>query len=317
MRILITGGNGYVGRALTRRLYYEHHVSVLDNLRQGKLRFSPNEEGQFALFHADLRDAAAVERVIAETQPEVLIHLAAIHYIPECERHPDEAIAVNTLGTSNLLRACTPGTRFVFASTAAVYAVSDAPHVESSSRIEPVDIYGLTKHHAEDYVRYWAQANQLDARIVRLFNVIGPGETNPHILPAILAQILKGRRTLRLGNCHTRRDYINVADAAGGFAAVALGGRHRGRVDVDVVNLGTGESHSVYDLVDGLGMIIGEHLTIELDPERARPSDRPCLVADPSKMRHAYQWSPRSTLRDSLQDLWSNPDLPAELLERC
>ena len=86
---------------------------------------------------------------------------------------------------------------------------------------------------------------------------------------------------------------------------------------VDVVNLGTGESHSVYDLVNGLGAVIGEPLTIEVDPERTRATDRPFLAADPAKMRCEYQWSPRLSLMDSLQDLWRDHDIPSELLDRC
>jgi UDP-glucose 4-epimerase len=314
MKIMITGGAGFVGRHLTRHLYREHRVSVLDSLRYGKPRYTEEEEAGFALYQADIRDIAAVGRVFAEVRPDVVIHLAAIHYIPECEQRPDDAIAVNTLGTANLLRSCTPRTRFVFASTAAVYAVDDAPHVEGSSRVEPSDVYGLTKLHGEHYVRHWAKALELDARIVRLFNVIGPGETNPHILPAILAQVLKGQRVLRLGNCHPRRDYIHAADAAEGFARIALA--ERGGPGVDVVNLGTGSSHSVYDLVAELGRVSGQPLTIETDPARTRASDRPFLAADTGKLRRDYLWSPPRTMADSLRDLWHNPDIPLELLER-
>lgn len=314
MRMLITGGNGYVGRALTRKLYRQHRVAVLDNLRHGPLRFEQDERDSFVLHTCDIRDYAAVEAVVREVEPDVVVHLAAIHFIPECDAKPDEAIAINTLGTVNLLRACSPGTRFVFASTAAVYAPEQAPHQEDSSVLRPTDIYGLTKLHAEQYIRLYAESKSLDARIVRLFNVIGPGETNPHILPAILAQTLRGDRTLRLGNCHPKRDYIHVQDVASGFAVLAEDARERR--GVDVVNLGTGHSYSVYELVQQLGLVIGEPLHIETDPARVRATDRPMVTAAIGKARAEHNWQPAYTLAQSLDDLWRNPDIPRELLEK-
>lgn len=313
MRILITGGNGYVGRTLTRQLYGECQVGVLDNLRHGKLRFDPSESGCFEFFRTDIRDYTAVQQVFDAFQPEVVIHLAAIHFIPECDAHPDEALTTNTLGTVNVLRACPEGIRFVLASTAAVYSAEDKPHEEDNSPVRPLDVYGLTKLHAEQYVRLWAGMKSLDARIVRLFNVIGPGETNPHILPAVLAQALRGVRVLRLGNCYPKRDYIHVQDAASGFATVA---RNKRSVGVDVVNLGTGLSYSVYELVHELGEIIGEPLRIETDPARLRATDRPLVTASINKIRSEYNWTPQFSLRDSLHDLWKTPDIPMELLER-
>lgn len=314
MRILVTGGNGYVGREVTRRLYDSHEVAVLDNLRYGKLRFDEAELGRFRFERADIRDAAAVERVLGEFRPERIIHLAAIHFIPECERLVGDAVGINTLGTANLLKHAGEGTRFVLASTAAVYAAEDVPHRELTSALGPMDVYGLTKLHAEQYVAYFARERRLDGRIVRLFNVVGPGETNPHVLPAIFAQVLKGARTLRLGNCHPRRDYIHVRDVADGFAAVALAGE--AQTGTDVVNLGTGQAHSVYDVVAKLGELVGEPLRIEHDPARMRASDRPFLAAAIERIRQSYGWSPRLTLGDALRDLWNNPDIPPELLER-
>lgn len=314
MRILITGGNGYVGRTLTRLLAPAHDVCVVDNLRDNPVRFRSDELDGFRFEQTDIRDAGAISDVVADVAPEAIIHLAAIHYIPECEAKPDQAVAINTLGTVNLLRAAPEGSRFVLASTAAVYAPEDTPHDEVTSAVGPMDVYGFTKLHAEQYVRYFADSRRLDARIVRLFNVVGPGETNPHLLPAILAQALHGTRTLHLGNTTPSRDYVHVADVAAGFAAVATGDRFSG--EVDLVNLGTGTGWTVDQVVDQLSGVVGERLTVVTDPARVRASDRPHLAAATARMRDHYGWTAQRTLEDALRDLWADPDIPASLLER-
>ena len=315
MRVLVTGGAGYVGREVVRRLYNEHEVSVLDTVRHGYTPFTDKEASKFRHFGSDLRDAGAIKEVVDDVRPDIVIHLAAIHFIPECEAMPDEAIATNTIGTANLLRCCPTGTRLVFISTAAVYAPSEEPHSEESSPIGPADVYGLTKLHAEQFVSYWARERQLDATIVRMFNVIGPGETNPHILPAILAQVLQGQDTLRLGNVHPRRDYIDVRDAAAGIVRIAMTDRGSPR-ETDITNLGTGRAYSVVDLVEQLSAISGRPLRIETDPERVRQTDRPVLIADTRKAHRDYNWLAEFSLADSLTNLWQNPDIPKELLER-
>ena len=313
MRILVTGGNGYVGRTVTRMLADRHDVTVIDNLRSGALRLGEDEVAKIDFRKADIRDKQEVERIFEEKRPEAVIHLAAIHFIPECEQEPDQAIGINVLGTMNLLQACKPGTRFVFASSAAVYAPDENPHREDSSPVGPMDVYGLTKLQGEEYIRYCAEKLGLSAVIVRLFNVIGPGETNPHILPAILAQALKGETKLRLGNCHPKRDYIDVTDAAAGFATIALG--QPSGEPVEVVNLGTGEAFSVYELVDELARVSDLPFEIETDPTRVRKSDRPYLAADTARIASRYGWQRRMNLRSSLQELWRQPDIPQSLLE--
>lgn len=315
MKILITGGNGYVGREVTRLLYDAHDVCVLDNLRYGAVRFRAGELTKFRFARVDINDAAATTEAVKDFVPEAVVHLAAIHYIPECEHDPQLTFRTNVLGTMNVLLATPEGCRFVYASSGAVYKPDDAPHAESVAAIEPRDVYGLSKLHGEHHVRYFARQRSLPAVVVRLFNVVGPGETNPHLLPEIIAQLKAGRTTIRLGNLWPKRDYIHVLDAARGFVATAL--NHEVTAGETItVNLGTSRPYSVAQIVRRLRRITKVPFSLEQDDSRVRAVDRPYLAADNTQIRQLFGWSPRHTLDQALADLWREPDLADSLMAR-
>jgi UDP-glucose 4-epimerase len=314
-RMLVTGGNGYVGRQLTRRLRRSGDVAVADSLRYGPWRFTPEERAGLQLHRCDIREPGDVAQVMEDVQPDITVHLAALHYIPECEEQPALAVDTNVLGTLNLLLACPPGSRFVLASTGAVYGPDETPHHEERSALAPSDVYGFTKLHAEHYVRTIAAKRGLRAVIVRLFNVVGPGETNPHMLPELVAQLKAGRRVVDLGNMTPQRDYIGVNEAARGFEAVALG-EAVAPGETAVVNLGTSHTYSVTEVVEKLRRVSGIDFTVRQDQSRIRAVDRPVLCADNRRISELFGWTPQQTLDDVLAQMWENPDIADWLVER-
>lgn len=313
MKILLTGGNGYVGREVARLLMGQHRVCILDSLRSGRLRFSSREMEQIDFIKADIRNEKAIQPAIAAFAPDAILHLAAIHYIPECEDNPALTIDTNVVGTMNLLQACPQGCRFVFASSGAVYKPDGRMHREASAILEPTDIYGLSKLQGEHYVRYMGAKRALSTVVVRLFNVVGPGETNPHLLPEIVAQLKAGRNRIKLGNLWPKRDYIHVKDAARGFASTLFGADIEPGKTV-TVNLGTSQPYSVEEIIGKLRLISGCKIDIEQDLSRVRAVDRPFLAADNSLIAALFGWKATHTLDDALSDLWSEPDLSDHLL---
>lgn len=314
-KILVTGGAGYVGRTLIRQLYNDHDVCVVDMLRFGLDRFNSNDINAIRLEALDLRDGAAVDALMADFAPDVIVHLAAIHYIPECENDPQKAVSTNVTGTVNLLHAAPEGSRFVFASSGAVYAPDEALHKEDTSAIAPSDVYGWTKLQGEQYLRYFARQRGLEAVATRLFNVVGPGETNPHLMPEIVAQLKSGIKSVKLGNIWPKRDYIDVEDAAAGFRAAALDGLVA-RGEVVTANLGTSRQYSVAEMLDHLRNVAGIEFTVEQDPARMRPVDRAFLGADNTRMREQFGWTPAHSIESSLQRLWREPNLTPQLMAK-
>jgi UDP-glucose 4-epimerase len=304
--VLVTGGAGYVGRELVRQLVGENgpQVHIIDNLASGVDRLRQVDLASTSVHLCDITDSNAVRRVAEQIAPSVIFHLAAIHYIPKCEADPGEAAAVNVAGTVNVLEAAPKGCKVVFASTAAVYAPEETPHREDASLVGPVDVYGITKLQGEEYVRYFHDRRDIVGVIVRLFNVVGPGETNPHLGPAIIGQLGRGERDIQLGNLFPKRDYIHVRDAAEGFIRLSRAdGSPSG--SALVCNLGTGHAHAVADMVAAITGAANVGAEVRQDPARVRAADRPFLCASVDRLSALTGWRPGITLDESMRDAWA------------
>jgi UDP-glucose 4-epimerase len=303
---LVTGAAGFIGSALCRRLVAAgHRVVAYDNLSRGRREFLP---GGVPLVLGDIRDRARFDDTLAATAPDWVIHLAAMHFIPECVARPEETLDVNVEGTRLLLDCCRRRSvrSFVFASSAAVYAPVESPCVEDSTPVQPTEIYGESKVAGEALVGAFHAETGISTRILRLFNAIGPRETNPHVIPHIF-ESLRSSDVIALGNTAPRRDYVDTLDVTEAILSVLDEAPGLG-----VLNVGTGIAHSVGDIVDSLRRILGRPITVVQEPSRVRATERMLLVADVDKIRRATRWVPRVALEDTLKRLVPEYGLQAE-----
>ena len=283
-RSVVTGGCGFVGAALVRQLLgHGDEVLVLDNFARGGPERLP-VHARLSVKQVDIRDTAAVGEQVSRFDPAVVYHLAAIHFIPYCNEHPEEALEVNLRGTQSVLDVVSgagkPG--LVFISSAAVYPPSLEPCAESM-KPGPTDIYGYSKWAGELVVEKGCRDAGVAAVLVRLFNVFGPGETNPHVIPHIIGQLRAGARELELGNIEPQRDYIYVEDVASTLIRI----RSLASSDCPAINLGTGTARSVRQILESIRALTGWDVRTRVHPGLVRKNDRPLLLADTSNSAEA------------------------------
>jgi UDP-glucose 4-epimerase len=303
MKILVTGGAGFIGSAIVPKLQNENHdVFVFDNLSFGNRAFIRVANDHF--FLGDIRDAELVSNAIESIQPEVIIHLAAVHFIPYCNEHPFESADINIRGTMNVLDAAKKVkslTKIVFASTAAVYPISEHA-VAEVDELRPLDIYGLSKLVGEQLMQKFYLETNIDTICCRFFNAFGPNETNPHLIPEIEKQIREGNRTIKLGNLTPKRDFIHTHDMANAmFALINIE-----NVGFDTFNLGRGIEYAVTEVVAEFEKVLNEKITIEVDLTRVRKVERMHLLADVSKLKQRTGWEPTWSLNQGIKDLVEN-----------
>lgn len=300
MKTLITGAAGFIGSAVTPALTKEgYEIFVLDNLSFGNRDFIDVPDDHF--FLGDIRDSKRVEEVFAKVKPEIVIHLAAIHFIPYCNQHPFEAADTNIRGTMNVLNASKKLNtikRIFFASTAAVYPIYDEAVNEEHEQL-PLDIYGLSKLTGEDLCRKFWLETEIDTIVCRFFNAFGPNETNPHLIPEIEKQLRDGKRTINLGNLTPKRDFIHTYDMAAAVNKL-LKLEDPG---FDIFNLGRGIEYSVVEIVEAFERQLGEKVTIEVDQARVRKVERQHLLADVSKLKKMTGWEPEWSIDQGIKNL--------------
>ena len=202
--------------------------------------------------------------------------------------------------------------RVVFASTAAVYPASTGRLIEDVIPAAPLDIYGFTKSFGEQLARWMNGLGETQFIIARLFNVYGPRETSPHLIPALLKQLIEGLNELKVGNLEPKRDYVFVEDMARGLYQLGAAPFDR-TAEAPCANVCTGREYSVREVIAGLARVTGQTLTLTQDPARMRASDRPNLLGDTDRLRSYIGWAPDTDFHDGLAQLvaWarSNPEL--------
>jgi len=299
MRILVTGGAGFIGSHIVDQcVALGHEVAVIDNLWEegGGKEQNLNPEARF--FRADITDDAALQSIFDEVRPEVVSHQAAQHSVAISTKNPQLDARVNVLSLLNVLTNCTRvGTRkIVFASSGGTYGTAARLPIEEEVVQRPESPYGITKMVAEHYLRYWQEANGLSYTALRYGNVYGPrqdpnGEAG---VIAIFARRFLNHESVRIDwDGNQKKDYVFVGDVAlANLLAIEHG-------DNDIFCLGTGRAASVNELYNALAAIIGYKPEIVRAPKR--PGDIYLTYFDYQKAERILGWKPHTTLKVGIE----------------
>lgn len=295
----MTGGAGFLGCNLVRKLLgKEEMVIVYDNFSFGKKENIAIKNRNLRIIKGDINNQKLLKETVKKYKPNIIVHLAALHFIPYCNSHPCETLRVNVEGTQSLMEVIkNPNVQMMLAaSSAAVYAMNDGANKETDIPA-PYDIYGISKLFMERLVNSFQQETGKKCVNMRLFNIYGHYETNPHLIPRIMEQFAAGKEIIELGNLTPKRGYIYTDDVAD--AIVALSSDAYGHSET--YNIGTGKEYSVTEIVDMLNAITGRKVTVKSVAKYRRAVEREHLLANISKIKNETGWEPKYSIEEGLQ----------------
>ena len=277
MRVLVTGGAGFIGSHLADALVARgDDVAVLDDMSAGRPGRLP---AQAAIHKISVTDPDGLQALVEDFRPGLIFHLAAQIDVRASVSHPAQDALVNIIGTINLLEAARAvGARVLFGSTGAVIYGRDAP-IPSLEDVLPLpeSPYGVAKHGAEQYVHLYSRLHGTSHVVLRFANVYGPRQDpagDAGVVAIFCAQVLAGERPTIYGDGLQTRDYVYVGDAVGAFLAAADRGRP------GIWNIGSGTEVSVLDLAAVISKVTGRPVDPVFAPARPGELLRGALAAD-------------------------------------
>jgi nucleoside-diphosphate-sugar epimerase len=305
MRILVTGGAGFVGSRLVKKLVAQkdHELYSLKRYVTGRDVLGA-ELGVKTVF-CDLRDQAAVRAAIREVQPEVVMHLAAVSPVSYSFDHPNEVLDTNLTGTVNLAESCMREVpqfkHFLFASTSETYGNGPVPKREDTPQ-SPNSPYSVSKQAAEKYIFYMWGAYKFPMTVLRPFNTYGRRDNTQYLVERILVQMLRGE-TVKLGDPTPERDLIYVEDHADAYLACLDNPKAIG----EAFNFATGDKITVKALAEKMKELTGFRGEILWNTIPRRPLDIQVMYGDASKAKSVLGWQPKVSLEEGLRrtiDFW-------------
>ena len=297
MKVLVTGGAGFIGSHIVDALVEQRHdVAVVDDLSGG----SPDHVNSRASMHrVDITDSAALEEVFERERPEIVDHHAAQISVRESMADPVRDARVNVLGTVAILQLCVKyGVgRVIFASSSAVYSEPQYYPMDEGHEVRPQSAYGVSKLAAESYVRLYGDVYGIRYKLFRYGNVYGPRQ-NPEgeagVVSIFARQLEEGTQPTIFGDGTKTRDYVYVADIARANL-LALGDAG----DNEVFNIARGAEVSDLEVFDAVRRATGSGAEPAYAPKRPGEADRVGL--DRSKARLLLGWEPQTAFADGVR----------------
>ena len=296
MRVMVTGGGGFIGSHIVDALIeHGHSVFVVDNLSEGN---TDNLNSHARLFDVNINDSDGLQRAFAEAKPDVVSHNAAQVSVRNSMSDPTNDAYVNIIGSLNVLQCAAKNDveRIVFASTSVVYAKPIHLPMDETHPLRPESIYGASKLSVENFIRLYTDTYGIRHKIFRYGNVYGPRQ-NPHgeagVVAIFTGQFLRGEQPTIYGDGSKTRDYIYISDiVAANIAALDATG------DNDTYNIATGIGVSDYEIFDAVRAACDSSMQPRYDP--VRPGEPQHISLDPAKAGQALSWQPRVSLSEGI-----------------
>jgi UDP-glucose 4-epimerase len=301
MKLLITGGAGFIGSHIQDKLIeHGHEVAILDNLRSGK---KENIREQSKFYEVDITDKIALEEALLDFRPKAIFHLAAQNEVPYSMDHPYEDATTNIIGMMNLCEAAVKAhvPKIIYSNTGGAYYGDvdeiDLPVKEDHIIKKPTSFYGVSKGTAEMYLKLYAHIYELQFVSLRYSNVYGPrqdGNKEAGVIAIFTSKMLNGNTPVINGNGEITRDYIYVGDVANANLKALEFAKN------DYFNIATGTRTSVREVYD----LIAQELEITTPPELGpeRPGDVKHNALDIGKAEAILEWKPDYTLAEGIRE---------------
>lgn len=303
-KVLVTGASGFIGSHLVEKLVglgaevraFVHYNSRSD---YGLLELSdPSVLAAIEVVPGDLKDGDGVRKAVRGC--DIVFHLGALIAIPYSYRNPHDFVQSNVVGTAHVLDAALEYgvSRLVHTSTSETYGTAQYQPIDEDHPLVGQSPYSASKIGADKLAESYYRSFDLPVATIRPFNTYGPRQSARAVIPTIIAQALAGA-TLKLGSTTPQRDFNYVEDTVAGFLAVAGSDKAVG----ETINVGSGRTVSIADVIDIVAGITGRPLEVIADPQRVRPekSEVGLLLADTGKAEALLGWTPQVPLEEGLR----------------
>jgi UDP-glucose 4-epimerase len=296
MKILVTGGAGFIGSSIVKQLLENNYeVIIIDNLTTGELH---NVRPMTSFYPLDIT-SNELEKVFLLERPEIVIHQAAQVSVQQSITSPSLDCHVNIAGTINILNACVKYKvkKLIYSSTAAVYGAPNYLPIDEDHPILPMSFYGLSKLTSERYIQLFSQLYNLKYTILRYANVYGPNQNlqgEAGVIALFIKHMLNDRSLTIFGDGNQTRDFVYVKDvAAANILAIQKG-------DNQIFNISSNTQISITNLIDILSDL--HEKEIKRNFEKPRPGDIINSLLLNQKAKRGLGWSPKFTLESGLKE---------------